>query len=201
MKNIITTLSIITLLNNVSFSQTQKCLQKEKIHINKAGQCFNNIFESNGVDKEKFKRTFEQYFIESKLVDENLEKGELYLQILEALEANPDWMPPVKEANYVASTASNLEITIPELEKYKHLDCIKNEYLKYEKSCPNDTISGLYVLGGVCEGLQEVPVLHYQFVSSTIRMFSTKETFESECLQDAIVMLFWFQTAGRYGEW
>tara|TARA_R110001592_G_scaffold9723_1_gene51431 strand:+ start:1690 stop:2295 length:606 start_codon:yes stop_codon:yes gene_type:complete len=201
MKIIISIISIFTLLSSISFSQNQECLDKEKFYLNKAGQCFNNIFESKGVDKVKFKKSFEQYFIDSKLVEENLEKGELYLQILKALEENPNSMPLVKEANYVAITAGKLNITIPELEQYKHLDCIKEEYFKYKIYCPNDTISGLYLIGDISATLQEIPNIHYQLVSSTIRMFSTAKSFESECLQDAVVMLFWFQTAGLYGDW
>jgi hypothetical protein len=127
MRQIIITIIYLTIHVNSTFSQTSNCAEKENYHLTQAGKCFDSIFIENNVNKEKFKTSFEQYFIESKLVDPNLKKSELYMQILKALEENSNWLPPVKEAEYVAYTAGQLKITIPQLEKYEHLNCIKNE--------------------------------------------------------------------------
>ena len=184
---------------HVCCAQEQTCKEHESYYLTQAENCFSNFFNTNGVDKLKFKRSFEQYFVESNLVEKDLSKGKLYIQILEALEKNPDKLPPVKQKDYVFQVAKKLKLTVHDFEQSKQLDCLVNQYYKYREVCPLDNKSGLYVVGDVSRSMQEIENIHYQFIAYTLVYFTNEKDFENKALQDAVVMLFWFQIASRYG--
>ncbi|PCJ28823.1 MAG: hypothetical protein COA97_00340 [Flavobacteriales bacterium] len=192
----------ILILTTANFhSQDTLC---EKIIIKSeifAKNCLDQYFLQNKVNKEEFIASFENYFIDNKLVESTNKKGELYWNILKYIETHPDKMPTIKTPGYIMGVAKKLQLTIPKLIKYEQIACIRVSYKTYKSKCKNDNKSTLYVFGDIATALPENSDLHYSIIASTLRQFTTPTELDKTVYQENIVLLFWFQLSSFYGKW
>ncbi|MBL4594816.1 MAG: hypothetical protein JKX68_13530 [Flavobacteriales bacterium] len=196
-------LSLLLLILFVILSYGQDTLCQKKITESEilAQNCLDEYFSQNKVNKEKFITSFEDYFINNKLVENKNGKGELYWNILKYIEVHPDKMPSIEKPYQIIEVAKKLKLTIPNLIKYDQLKCIQNEYKIYNISCKKDTNSTFAIFGDIAKSLPENPNIHYSLIASTLRLFTTPKKLEEKIYQENIVMLFWFQLANFYGKW
>jgi hypothetical protein len=200
MKYLLSLLLLILTFANSSCQGTQ-CDEKITETEILAQNCLDEYFSQNKVNKAEFMTSFEDYFINNKLVENQIEKGKFYWSILIYIETHPDKMPPIESPNYVLGVAKKLQLTIPELIKYEQVSCMSTSYKTYNTKCKNDKKSTLYVFGDIATALPENSDLHYSVIASSLRQFTTAKDLNNTIYQDNIVLLFWFQLANFYGKW
>ena len=194
-------LFFLTLSITEFYCQDSPCEKKITETEILAQSCMDEYFSLNKINKADFIKSFENYFINNKLVESQNKKGKLYWDILKYIETHPDKMPPIENPSYVLGVAKKLQLTIPELISYEQTSCIRRFYKTYNSKCNNDKKSTLYVFGDIATVLPENSELHYSVIASSIRQFTTPTDLDNTLYQDNIVLLFWFQLSNFYGKW
>ncbi len=191
---------ISLLFSSIICLSQNKCKSDKLLAISKTENCLNQKFLNSKVDKKKFNSSFENYFIKNALVEDSENKGELYMNILKYIETHPDKMPFIENQHYIIEVAKKIKLTIPKLIIYDQLECIRTQYTNYKPLCKTDTNSTFSIFGDISKTLPENNTIHYSLIASTLRMFTNTEDLNKEVFQDNIVLIFWFQLAGRYGK-